>query len=78
MPLPAPLPRYELEDQLTTPKKATSAKKVVNRKHWSEDFLKHLDAWGEELRKSKKKGKHSVNRCGVWCLLAQDGAEVVA
>ena len=45
-------------DQLTSPKKTAPAKKAApKRKHWSDDFLKHLDAWGAELRKSKKKAR---------------------
>ena len=48
---------FRLEQVNTT--KAAPAKKMAStapkRKHWTDDFLKHLDAWGEELRKSKKK-----------------------
>lgn len=49
--------KFALE-QLSPRKKAAPAKKAApKRKHWSDDFFKHLDAWGVELRKSKKKAR---------------------
>ena len=44
-------------DQLSTMKKPVPPKKMhmPKRKHWSEDFFKHLDAWGHELRKAARK-----------------------
>ncbi len=45
-------------DQLPTSKNAAPSKKVApkpKRKHWTDDFFKHLDAWGDELRKARRK-----------------------
>jgi hypothetical protein len=45
-------------DQLAAPKKVAPKKTARSpRKHWSEDFLKHLDAWGRELRKASPSRK---------------------
>ena len=36
------------------------------KKHWTDEFFKHLDAWGEEMRRLA--GHHARrSRCGTRC-----------
>jgi hypothetical protein len=41
-------------EQLAHPKPVPD-KKPTQRKHWTDEFFKHLDAWGEEFRKAERK-----------------------
>ena len=50
-------PPYSLE-RLAPSKKLAPAKKAAakpKRKHWTDEFFKHVDAWGNELRKAQRK-----------------------
>jgi hypothetical protein len=45
-------------EQLAHPKPVPDKKptqRKPQRKHWTDEFFKHLDAWGEEFRKAERK-----------------------
>ena len=41
--------------QLNRAKPAAARKARPKRRHWTDEFLKHLDAWGDELRKAARR-----------------------